>query len=99
MKQSSFVGEQARFLRGKIELEKQDTVQHMRAHWHCMHSPPTVLQGLMVLENEFLEAEVSLEGNVVLQVGQGEYIPVQYEGLAGHELHEPLAEVPHQPLL
>ena len=53
----------------------------------------------MVLENEFLEAEVSLEGNVVLQVGGGEYIPVQYEGLAGHELHEPLAEVPHQPLL
>ena len=30
VKQSSFVGEQAGYLRGKIELEKQDT-QHMRA--------------------------------------------------------------------
>ena len=58
-----------------------------------------MLQSLMVLENEFLEAEVSLEGDVVLQVGGGEYIPVQYEGLAGHELHEALAEVPYQPLL
>ena len=53
----------------------------------------------MVLENELLEAEVSLEGDVVLQVGGGEHVPVQHEGLAGHELHELLAEVPHQPLL
>ena len=53
----------------------------------------------MVLENELLEAEVSLEGDVVLQVGGGECVPVQYEGLTGHELHQPLAEVPHQPLL
>ena len=53
----------------------------------------------MVLENEFLEAEVSLEGEVVLQVGGGECVSVQYESLAGHELHEPLAEIPNQPLL
>ena len=65
----------------------------------ALHSPPTVLQGLMVLEDEFLEAEVGLEGDVVFKVGGREYIPVQYEGLAGHELHEALAEVPHQPLL
>ena len=50
-------------------------------------------------KNELLEAKVGLEGDVVLQVGGGEHIPVQNEGLAGHELHEPLAEVPHQPLL
>ena len=54
---------------------------------------------MMVLEDEILKAEVDLEGDVVLQVGGGDHIPVQYEGLAGHELHEPLAEVPHQPLL
>ena len=30
VKQSSFVGELAGFLRREIELEKQDTVQHMR---------------------------------------------------------------------
>ena len=58
-----------------------------------------MLHGLVVLENEFLEAEVDLEGEVVLQVGGGECIPVQYEGLSGHELHESLAEVPHHPLL
>ena len=50
---------------------------------------------LQIFEDELLEAEVSLEGDVVLQVGGGEHISVQYEGLAGHELHEPLAEVPH----
>ena len=65
----------------------------------ALHSPPTVLQSLVILKDELLEAEVSLEGNVVLQVGGGEYIPVQYESLAGHQLHEPLAEVLHQPLL
>ena len=53
----------------------------------------------MVLKDELLEAEVSLEGDVILQVGGGENILVQHEGLAGHELHESLAEVPHQPLL
>ena len=53
----------------------------------------------MVLENELLEAEVTLEGDVVLQVGGGECVPVQDEGLAGHQLHQSLAEVPHQPLL
>ena len=53
----------------------------------------------MVLENELLEAEVTLEGDVVLQVGGGKCVPVQDEGLAGHELHELFAEVPHQPLL
>ena len=58
-----------------------------------------MLQGLVILEDELLEAEVSLEGDVVLQVGGGDHIPAQYEGLAGHELHEPLAEVPYQPLL
>ena len=58
-----------------------------------------MLQGLVILEDELLEAEVSLEGDVVLQVGGGEYIPVQYESLAGHELHEPLAKILHQPLL
>ena len=52
-------------------------------------------QGLVVLENELLEAEVSLEGDVVLQVRGGECVLVQDEGLAGHELHKPLAEVPH----
>ena len=50
---------------------------------------------MVVLENEFLEAKVSLGGEVVLQVGGRECVLVQYEGLAGHELHEPLAEVPH----
>ena len=64
-----------------------------------LHSPPCVFQGPMVLENELLEAEVSLERDVVLQVRGGKCVPVQYEGLAGHELHESLAEVPHQPLL
>ena len=53
----------------------------------------------MVLENELLEAEVTLEGDVVLQVRGGECVPVQDEGLTGHELHELFAEVPHQPLL
>ena len=53
----------------------------------------------MVLKNELLEAKVSLEGDVVIQVGGGECIPMQYESLAGHELHDPFAEVPHQPLL
>ena len=53
----------------------------------------------MVLENELLEAEVSLEGDVVLHVRGGKCVPMQDEGLAGHELHEPLAKVPHQPLL
>ena len=42
---------------------------------------------------------MSLEGDVVLQVGGGKCVLVQYEGLAGHELHESLAEVPHKPLL
>ena len=63
------------------------------------HLPPTVLQGMVVLEDELLEAKVSLEGEVVLKVGGGDHIPVVYEGLAGHELHEPFTEVPHQPLL
>ena len=54
---------------------------------------------MMVLEDELLEAEVSLEQDVVLQVRGGECVPVQYESLAGHELHKPFAEVPHQPLL
>ena len=40
-----------------------------------------------------------VEGDVVLQVGGGEHVPVQCEGLTGHELHEPLAEVPDKPLL
>ena len=54
---------------------------------------------LQVLKDELLEAKVSLEGNVVFQVGGGECIPMQYEGLAGHKLHKPFAEIPHQPLL
>ena len=58
-----------------------------------------MLQGLVILEDELLEAEVSLEGDVVLQVGGGERVPVQREGFAGHELHESLAEVPDKPLL
>ena len=64
-----------------------------------LDSPSTMFQGSVVLEDELLEAEVGLEGEVVLQVGGGDHIPIQYEGLAGHELHEPFAEVPHQPLL
>ena len=40
-----------------------------------------------------------VEGDIVLQIGGGECVPVQCEGLAGHELHESLAEVPHKPLL
>ena len=66
---------------------------------YTVYSPSSVLQGLMVLKNELLEAKVSLEGDVVIQVGGGECIPMQYESLAGHELHDPFAEVPHQPLL
>ena len=58
-----------------------------------------MLQSPVALKNEFLEAKVSLEGEIVLQVGGGECVPVQYEGLAGHELHQPFTEVPHQPLL
>lgn len=58
-----------------------------------------MFQGLVVLEDELLEAKVSLEKDVVLQVGRGESVPIQYEALAGHELHEPLAEVSYQPLL
>ena len=42
---------------------------------------------------------MSLEGDIVLQVRAGECVPVKDEGLAGHELHESLAEVPHKPLL
>ena len=53
----------------------------------------------MVLENELFEAEVGLEGDVVLKIGGGKCFLIEYEGLAGHELHEPLAEVSHQPLL
>ena len=49
----------------------------------------------MVLENEFLEAEVSLKGEVVLQVGGGKCVSVQDEGLTGHQLHEPFTKVPH----
>ena len=85
VKQSSFVGEQAGFLRGETELEKtryttyDSTKQQLEQFLHCcetflrallaLHSPPTMLQRLMVLENELLEVEVSLEGDVVLQVG------------------------------
>ena len=65
----------------------------------ALHSPGTVLQGLMVLQDELLEAEVDLEGNVVLQVGGWEQTSIEYKGLAGHQLHEALAEVSHQPLL
>ena len=54
---------------------------------------------MIVLEYELLEAKVGLEGDVVLQVGGGEHILVQYEGLAGHQLHEALAEISYQPLL
>ena len=50
-----------------------------------------MLQGLVILEDELLEAEVGVEGEVVLQVGRGECVPVQNEGLTGHELHKPLA--------
>ena len=50
---------------------------------------------MMVLKNELFEAEVSLKGEVVLQVGGGKCVPVQYEGLAGHQLHESFTEVPH----
>ena len=53
----------------------------------------------MILEDELLEAEVGLKGDVVLQVGGGKCIPIQYKGLAGHELHKPLAKVSYQPLL
>ena len=63
------------------------------------HLPPIVFQALVVLEDELLETKVSLEGEVVLQVRGGKSVPIQHEGLAGHELHEPFAEVPHQPLL
>ena len=96
MKQSSFVGDLAEFLREEIRYKDGFTLLHALL---APHSPPTVLQGMVVLEDELLEAEVRLEGEVVLQVGGGEYIPVQYKGLAGHELHKPLAEVPNQPLL
>ena len=53
----------------------------------------------MVLQDDLLEAEVGMEGDIVLQVGGGEHVSVQYEGFTGHELHNLLAEVPHQPLL
>ena len=63
------------------------------------YSLPTVLLEMVVLEDELLEAKVCMEGEVVRQVRGGECVPVQYEGLAGHELHELLAEVPDKPLL
>ena len=53
----------------------------------ALHSPGTVLQGLVVLQDELLEAEVDLEGNVVLQVGGWEQTSIEYKGLAGHQLH------------
>ena len=58
-----------------------------------------MLKSKVILENEFLEAEVGVEGEVVLQVGGGNHIPVQRESLTGHELHKSLTEMPHQPLL
>ena len=54
---------------------------------------------LQIFDNELLKIEVSLEGEVVLQVGGGKCISIEYEGLAGHQLHEVFAEVPHKPLL
>ena len=54
---------------------------------------------LQIFDNELLKVEVSLEGDVVLQVRGGKCIPIEYEGLAGHQLHELFAEVPHKPLL
>ena len=63
------------------------------------YSPSAVLQSLVVVQDDLLEAEVGMEGDIVLQVGGGEHVPIQYEGLAGHELHKPFAEMPYQPLL
>ena len=63
------------------------------------YSPSAVPQSLVVLQDDLLEAEVGMEGDIVLQVGGGEHVPIQYEGLTGHELHKPFAEMPYQPLL
>jgi len=63
------------------------------------HSPPALLQGTVVLKDEFLEAEVSLEREVVHKVGGWKYVSIMHEGFAGHQLHKPLAEVSHEPLL
>ena len=35
-----------------------------------------MLQGLVILEDELLKAEVGVEGDVVLQVGGGECVPM-----------------------
>ena len=58
-----------------------------------------MLHSKVILKNELLEVEVGVEGEVVLQVGGGDRIPVQRESFTGHELHKTLTEVPNQPLL
>ena len=37
-----------------------------RSKFLALYSPPSVLQGMIVLENELLEAKVGLERDVVL---------------------------------
>ena len=40
------------------------------------YSPSAVLQSLVVLQDDLLEAEVGMEGDIVLQVGGGEHVPI-----------------------
>ena len=49
--------------------------------------------------DQLFEAEVILITEIVEDVGEGNLIPVEDERLRGHQLHQLLAEVPHEPLL